>query len=91
MVTKARIILGTFTFYIAIGVIFSLIGQGAIETTIDPSFEDPSLLSALDGLTFFFQAFTFTVSAFPFFVNVLLFAPLAITLFYILIDTIIPG
>lgn len=91
-VTKPVLIMTIFGFYIAIVVLLGLMGTEFVPSDqIDTPPEDPSLLSPIDFIVFFFQGLSFTIMGLPIWFNILLFLPLGITIAYILLDTLIPG
>lgn len=81
--TNAYIILSVFTFYIFIGVLFGLIGMSASSFGTP---ETPSGVSFLSQVSYFFSGIGFTLSNLPLWANTLLFLPLGITLFYIVLS-----
>lgn len=83
---NAGIILAIFTFYIAIGVLFGLIGMNQLQADAFTTPEDPSGLTFLSQIGFFFSGIGFTLSSIPLWANTLLFLPLGIVLFYIVLS-----
>jgi hypothetical protein len=84
--TNAYIILTIMTFYVSIAVILGLIGTSYQATKSPEAPPEPSLVGFLGQISTFFSSMFFTISELPAWANTLLFLPLGLTLFYILIS-----
>ena len=85
--TNTPIVLAIFGFYIFIGVMFGLIGSGLATSAGDvPDVPEPSGIGFLAQIFYFVAGIGFTISSIPVWANVLLFAPLSITIFYIILS-----
>lgn len=84
--TNAPIILSIFTFYIVIALILGLYGRSELisHAPAGPT-EDPSAISFLSQIALFFNGMFFSIAELGW-ANVLLFTPLALTLFYIILS-----
>lgn len=85
--TNASLVLTIFTFYLAIVVILGLYGRSELVNSAPqaPS-EEPGLLSFLSQVALFFEGIFFSISELGAWGNLLLFTPLALTLFYIILS-----
>lgn len=83
--TNTPIVLAIFGFYIFIGVMFGLIGSGLAATSVGNS-PSPSGVSFLSQIFYFVEGIGFTIANIPVWANILLFAPLSITIFYIILS-----
>lgn len=89
---NAGIILTIVAFYVALGVIFGLIGTSEVSTSIAPEqlsatgTSNGGLLGLLSSIAIFFSAIAFVISGIPLWLNLIIFAPLSVTILYILIE-----
>ena len=85
--TNAFLILGIFSFYIFVFVMLGLIGESQYQASngyTKPS--DPSAGGFLSDIAFFFSGIGFTITNIPVWANSLIFLPLGITVFYIILS-----
>jgi len=89
--SKVAVVLGIFTFYCFIIVIFGLMGRSdiissrvcngvTIGNSTGSQCDIPQNFSILTGFSFFLQGIGFTISSIPFWANFILFFPLGITI-----------
>jgi hypothetical protein len=84
--TNAPIILSIMGFYVVIGVLLGLFGSSyQASATIDHP-ANPDTISFLEQIDFFFTGMTFTIASLPAWATTLLFLPLGITMFYIILS-----
>lgn len=84
--TNAPMILSIFGFYIIIIVLFGFIGIGAAASHSFNTPEAPGALTFLSQIGYFFSGIFFTLGNIPVWANTVIFLPLGITLFYIMLS-----
>lgn len=81
--TNSSIVLSLFAFYIFLIVMLGLIGGSIVANRSIGDPENPSPLSFLSQIAFFFSGIGFALTNIPFWANTMLFLPLGVTLAYI--------
>lgn len=89
MVDDTGLILTIFTYFISLTVILGLVGGSFVGKEIDTPDGEPSVLGITDNISLFFQGLSYSLTGVPLWVNLLLFSPVIITLFYIIVKVII--
>lgn len=84
--TNAPMILSIFGFYIIIILLFGFIGIGSAASHSFASPDEPGALTFLSQIGYFFSGIFFTLGNIPGWANTILFLPLGITLFYIMLS-----
>lgn len=89
------LVMTIFGFYIALGVILGLVGSAFVPSTdITTPTDGPTITGIGDAIGIFFEGLSYSIEGLPGWANLLLFGPLAMTMFYILtvlILDLIPG
>lgn len=83
--TNATIILSVSAFYIFIGAMMGLIGGSYVASAYYTTVPTPSGVSFLTQIGWFFSGIGYSIVGLGWF-NIVLFAPLGITLFYIILS-----
>lgn len=84
--TNATFILTIFAFYGCMAVIFGLIGNDQIQATLIGTPPTPTFLGFLSEIGYFISGIFFVIGELPVWANIVLFAPLGITLLYIVLS-----
>lgn len=84
---NAGIILTIFAFYIALGILFALIGDPLLGNVTQITVP-PGGVSVVDTVLFFVEGIFFTMSYLGAWINTLLFLPLGITVLYIVLEVV---
>ena len=91
MVSKTAFILSITIFYIFIIAVLGSMGRSNIAPEQFDSPGDPGLFSFITDIGLFFKGLGFSLSSFGVLGNTLLFLPLGITLFWVIVSSLAPG
>ena len=98
---RATVILAIFAFYFFIFVMFGLMGLNDAKTnlcskiaapsagvSVEDCLQSPSFSSPFSSFSLFFYAMFFTIVLLPWWANIILFAPLGVTILWAIVEVV---